>query len=241
VALSVVDDNRDRFVAGRVIEQPEVRSLPNVQGRYAVIYADPPWRFVTYSPRGEARSAASHYECMTFVDLCRLPIREHAAADCSLLLWATDPMLKNALALIEAWGFTYKTVAFTWAKLNSSVINPPYSSKDFFTGMGYWTRANPELCLLATIGKPRRLSKAVRQLIISPRREHSRKPDEAYGRIEDLVSGPYLELFARRSRRGWTSWGNQVSLFDEEPMPTRDRRLRSARRSSSISDLFDGV
>jgi N6-adenosine-specific RNA methylase IME4 len=117
-----------------------------------------------------------------------------------LLLWATNPMLKSALALIEAWGFTYKTVAFTWTKLNSKVISPPYSSEDFFMGTGYWTRANPEQCLLATIGKPRRLSKAVRQLIISPRREHSRKPDEAYGRIEDLASGPYLELFARRSR-----------------------------------------
>ena len=93
----------------------------------------------------------------------------------------------------------------------------------------------------ATIGKPRRLSKAVRQLIISPRREHSRKPDEAYGRIEGLVSGPYLELFAWCSRPGWKSWGNQVSLFDEEPMPTRNRRLGSARRSSSICDLFEGV
>jgi N6-adenosine-specific RNA methylase IME4 len=185
----------------------------NLHGRYAVIYADPPWRFATFSPKGEGRSATMHYNCMAFADLCRLPIRDHATLDCCLFLWTTDPMLPRALELINAWGFAYKTVAFTWAKLNRSSVGPTFSEPAFFTGMGYWTRANPEQCLLATSGKPRRLSKAVRQLIVSPRREHSRKPDEAYGRIEALVSGPYLELFARSHRPGWTVWGDQIGLF----------------------------
>jgi N6-adenosine-specific RNA methylase IME4 len=190
------------------IQPFEAKSLLDLQGRYAVIYADPLWRFATYSPKGEGRSASVHCKCMAFSDLCRLPVREHAASDCCLFLWATDPMLPRALGPIEAWGFTYKTVAFTWAKLNCNVAASSFSSQDFFTGMGYWTRANPEQCLLATVGKPRRLSKAVRQLMISPRREHSRKPDEAYGRIEALVQGPYLELFARSRRPNWTAWGD---------------------------------
>jgi len=80
--------------------------------------------------------------------------------------------------------------------------------------MGYWTRANSEPCLLATRGKPKRLSAAVRQGIIEPRREHSRKPDCVHERIERLVAGPYLELFARATRPGWTCWGNEVGKFD---------------------------
>jgi N6-adenosine-specific RNA methylase IME4 len=186
----------------------------SVEGRYPVIYVDPPWRFATFSRKGEGSSAAAHYSCMAFSDLCRLPVGEHAQPDCSLFLWTTDPMLPKALELIAAWGFTYKTVAFTWAKLNRVVVGPTFCERDFFTGMGYWTRANAELCLLATIGRPKRTSMAVKRLIVAPRREHSRKPDEAYGRIEQLVAGPYLELFARNSRPGWMAWGDQVGLFD---------------------------
>jgi N6-adenosine-specific RNA methylase IME4 len=218
--FEIAGGNCNAFVADQTIRQPGAKSLLDLQGRYAVIYADPPWRFATYSPKGEGRSASAHYRCMAFSDLCRLPIREHAASDCCLVLWTTDPMLPRAMDLIEAWGFTYKTVAFTWAKLNRSVGGTSFSNQDFFTGMGYWTRANPEQCLLATIGKPRRRSRAIRQLIISPRRGHSRKPDEAYGRIEDLVPGPYLELFARSRRPDWTAWGDQVGWLDGERAPT---------------------
>ena len=126
--------------------------------------------------------------------------------DCVLFLWAIDPMLPDALELIKAWGFTYKTVAFTWAKINESGKDP--------IGGGYWTRANPEMCLLATRGKPKRLNADVRQLLMAPRREHSRKPDEVYGRIEALVDGPYLEMFARQTHPGWDSWGNEVGKFE---------------------------
>ncbi len=118
-------------------------------------------------------------------------------------MWAVDPMLPEALEVIKAWGFKYKTVGFTWAKQNKNDLG-------MFTGLGYWTRANPEMCLLATKGKPKRISKSVRQLVIDKRQEHSRKPDVIYDRIEQLLDGPYVELFARRERTGWDSWGNQI-------------------------------
>ena len=107
-----------------------------------------------------------------------------------------------------------KTVAFYWVKQNTK-------SDGFFTGLGYWTRANPEQCLLATRGKPRRVNKDVRKLVVAPRREHSRKPEEVRAQIERLVAGPYLELFARDTKRGWDCWGDQAGLFDRGTVPTR--------------------
>jgi N6-adenosine-specific RNA methylase IME4 len=171
---------------------------------HGVILADPPWTFATYSRKGKGRSAEAHYDCMSLADIKALPVADWAAPDCALFLWATDPSLPQALEVIEAWGFAYKTVAFTWAKTTKDGAGFPI-------GCGYWTRANPEQCLLATRGRPQRLSRAVPQLILAPRREHSRKPDEAYERIEALVPGPYLELFARAPRAGWYSWGYEVA------------------------------
>jgi N6-adenosine-specific RNA methylase IME4 len=187
--------------------------FPSCQ-KYGVIYADPPWSFRTWSNKGTGRSAVSHYDCMDFTDIAALPVASIAADDCTLLLWATDPLLPKALELIDAWGFTYKTVGFTWAKTNAK-------SEGYFTGMGYWTRSNPEMCLLATRGKPARSVKDVRQLVVAPRREYSRKPDEVAERIVRLLAGPYIELFARTARRGWDSWGDQASLFDGGPVSTR--------------------
>ena len=171
---------------------------------YGAILADPPWHWKARSAKGEGRSAKNHYDVMDAAELKALTIP--AADDCVLFLWAIDPMLPDAFSLIKAWGFTYKTVAFTWAKINLSGKDP--------IGGGYWTRANPEMCLLATRGKPKRLNADVRQLLMAPRREHSRKPDEVYGRIERLVSGPYLEMFARQTHPGWDSWGNEVGKFE---------------------------
>jgi len=143
-------------------------------------------------------------------------------------MWVTDPLLDQAMELISAWGFNYKTVAFYWVKTNKNVdLNNLSSEKDFFTGLGYWTRANPEMCLLATKGKPKRISKSVRRLLITKRREHSRKPDEVYSGIENLVKGPYLELFARNTKKGWDSWGNQVGLFDK-----KNKKIETRKRPS---------
>ena len=171
--------------------------------KYSVIYADPPWYFKNYSSKGEGRNPKQHYECMSIDDICNLDIDEITERDCVLLMWVVDPLLQEAFRVIEAWGFTYKTVGFTWSKTNQKSLG-------FSTGLGYWTRSNPEMCLLATKGKPKRLSKSVKQLVISPRREHSRKPDEMYTYIEQLLDGPYIELFARNTREGWDSWGNEV-------------------------------
>lgn len=182
--------------------------LPGLQSKhYGVIYADPAWKFAVRSPKGAGRSAEQHYPCMKLPDIKALPVLEHAADDCVLLMWVTDPFLEKGFEVIKSWGFTYKTVGFYWAKTNQS--GSP------FMGGGYWTRANPEQCLLATRGSPKRLNKDVRRLVVDQRREHSRKPDRMYRDIERLAPGPYCELFARSGRPGWDSWGNDVHKFGE--------------------------
>ena len=177
--------------------------IPFPNKKYNIIYADPAWTFKTYSNKGKSRSPEKHYNCMTIQDIYNLPVQDISEDNCILLIWVVNPMLPEAIKTIESWGFKYKTVAFTWVKSNKT--------KGFFTGMGYWTRANPEMCLLATKGKVSRLSKSVKQLIISKRREHSRKPDEIRDRIVQLVGDlPRIELFARHKTKGWDCWGNEV-------------------------------
>jgi N6-adenosine-specific RNA methylase IME4 len=192
-------------------------TLSTASDHYRVIYADPPWQFATYSHKGKGRSPEAYYECMSLADIKALPVGDWAAKDCVLLLWTTDPLLPTAFEVINAWGFCYKTVGFYWAKLNKRAVGAVSPDHDFFTGLGFWTRANPELCLLATRGHPKRLRADVKKLIVSPRREHSRKPDEAYARIEALCAGPYLELFARAARPGWDRWGAQSDLRQLSP------------------------
>ncbi|MEM0949943.1 MAG: MT-A70 family methyltransferase [Pseudomonadota bacterium] len=183
--------------------------------KYGVIYADPPWYFKNYSAKGTGRAAISHYDVMSQDELKSYPVRDYAAKDCALFLWATDPMLPQAISVMEGWGFTYKTVAFTWVKTNKNAKEKTLAENPFFTGLGYWTRANAEICLMGTIGKPKRLAKDVRRLLVSERREHSRKPDETYRRIERLVSGPYLELFARQRQQGWDAVGKEADRCDD--------------------------
>lgn len=191
--------------------------LPRVDGGYGAILADPPWTFATYSAKGKGRSAEAHYDCMTLEQIEGLAVSDVAAKDCVLFMWATDPLLPAALRVIEAWGFKYKTVGFYWAKstkakldINERLLEVFVSSGAHPIGTGYWTRANPEMCLLATRGHPKRQSRRVRKLMVEPRREHSRKPDLVYDRIEALVGGPYLELFSRQRQPGWDSWGLEV-------------------------------
>lgn len=150
---------------------------------------------------------------MSAEDLSKLPVPEIACGDCVLFLWVTWPTLLQAVTLIETWGFKYKTCAFDWTKANASQVEMFDDSMEGQMGMGYWTRANSEPCLLATRGKPKRLHADIRQAIIAPRREHSRKPDGVHKRIERLVTGPYIELFARQKRPGWDAWGNQTDKF----------------------------
>ena len=199
------------------------------RGHYGAIFADPPWSFLTRSDKGKDRSPEQHYDCMPLDEIKALPVADVASKDCALFLWTIDTHLPMALEVLDAWGFTYKTRAFTWAKLNRKYFS--YDPEDqlahedraWFKGMGFWTRANTEDCLLATRGSPKRLSKAVRRLIVSPVREHSRKPSEALQRVEELVSGPYLEMFSRESRPGWDHMGQEVGKFDPLNPVERDR------------------
>ncbi len=141
---------------------------------------------------------------MPLEDIKALPVEELAGRDCVLFLWATFPMLQEALDVIRAWGFRFKTVAFTWIKLAPK-------SDSIFWGLGYWTRSNAEICLLATKGQPKRQAKNVHQVIISHVQEHSRKPEEARRRIVALMGNvPRVELFAREASQGWDVWGNEV-------------------------------
>lgn len=175
---------------------------------YGVIYADPPWSFESWSGKTGTphRGAHDHYPVQGTDWLKSLNPAEFAAPDCALFMWVVDSHLDVAIGLMRAWGFGYKTKAFTWVKTAKSG-NPRI-------GMGYWTRKSAEICLMGTRGKPKRLGKGVREVIMEPRREHSRKPDETYSRIEALVGGPYLELFARQAHPGWDAWGNEVGKFE---------------------------
>jgi N6-adenosine-specific RNA methylase IME4 len=185
-----------------------ITEFENTDKKYKLIYADPPWLFKSYSEKGEGRSPQKlHYGCMNLKDICDLPVGNMADDDCVLLMWVTDPFLEKGFEVIKSWGFTYKTVGFYWAKQNMR-------SDDLFMGLGYWTRANPEQCLLATKGKPKRVSKSVKKLVVDHRREHSRKPDSIYESIEQLVDGPYLELFSRTTKPGWDVIGNDVDKFE---------------------------
>ena len=176
-------------------------------GAYGLIMADPPWQFAVRSPKGEGRSASQHYPVMKLDEIAALPVGEVAGPDCILLLWVIDPMLPHAMRILEAWGFTYKTVGFYWTKRTRSGL--PH------VGQGFWTRANPEQCWLATRGSPKRADKAVRRWIDAPIREHSRKPDLAYARAERLGGDvPRLELFGRQQRHGWDVWGLEAGKFE---------------------------
>ena len=169
--------------------------------QYNIIYADPPWKYERNKVQG---AAEKHYSTMDIKDLCALPVADIAAKDSALFLWTTFPMLTEALQLIEAWGFTYKTIAFVWLKQNRK-------SPGWFYGLGYWTRGNAEICLFAKKGAPKRKSASVHQFIISPIEVHSKKPDVAREKIVSLMGDiPRIELFARQAPAGWDVWGNEV-------------------------------
>ncbi len=178
--------------------------IPFPDKRYSIIYADPPW---SYQNKGTRAAASKHYGVMTLDDIKKMSVGASegiANDDCALFMWSTFPMLKEALDVIEAWGFTYKTVAFNWVKQNKS-------GEGLFMGLGNWTRSNSEICLLAVKGKPKRVSAGVRSVVLSPRKNHSQKPAEVRDKIVELMGDvPRIELFARERVDGWDAWGNEV-------------------------------
>lgn len=170
--------------------------------KYDIIYADPPWRYQDRKP--PAGGAEQYYETMVLTDILNMPISSICSENSILFLWATYPLLPEAIQTVKAWGFNYKCVAFTWVKQNKK-------GQGFFYGLGRWTRGNPEICLLATKGKPKRVSTSVENLTISPLRKHSQKPDIVRDKIVQLMGDlPRIELFARETAQGWDSWGNEV-------------------------------
>jgi site-specific DNA-methyltransferase (adenine-specific) len=172
-------------------------------GIYQVIYADPPWSYRDKCKAGR-RGVEFKYPTLSHNDIAALPVEELSANDALLFLWVTWPMLFEAQRVIRAWGFEYKTLAWVWVKLSQK-------GKRYHWGMGNWTRANSEPCLLAVKGRPHRISASVLSIIEAPVRAHSQKPNEAYGLIERLVGDvPRVELFARQKWPGWHSWGNEV-------------------------------
>lgn len=174
--------------------------------KYSIIYADPPWFYNKHgNPKGcFGKGAAGHYELMKYGEIARLPIPRIASDNSALFLWVTFPNLEEGVRLFKDWGFTYKTLGFSWIKTNSK------NGKPFF-GIGYYAKSNCEVCLMGIRGRMAPVSNKVSSCVISPRREHSRKPDEVRERIVELFGDlPRIELFARQRVNRWDCWGNEV-------------------------------
>ncbi len=201
--------------------------ISNTQNKYQIIYADPPWK---YSDSGCNGACENHYNTMTISDICALPVKEIANDDCVLFLWTTYPMLQEAMTLMEAWGFKYKSIAFQWLKLNKS-------GKGFYFGLGRWTRGNTEPCLIGVKGKPYKFvrSKGVSQIIEYPLTRHSAKPPIVRDKIIELMGDiPRIELFARDSAAGWDCWGNEAPDESTLPLPEVEQKDDSGQMT-----LFD--
>lgn len=173
--------------------------------QYNIIYADPPWFYNKRKnpTKSFGKGAAGHYNVMKFDEIATLPIPKIADNNCVLFLWVTFPNLKEGVNLFESWGFKYTTLGFSWIKTN------PKNGKPFF-GIGYYAKSNCEVCLMGIKGNMKPVSNLVSSCVISPRREHSRKPDEVRKRIVELFGDvPRIELFARQHFAGWDCWGNE--------------------------------
>ena len=182
----------------------QTTDLSMIPHKYNIIYADPPWSFKTYSDNGKDRSPENHYDCMSLQDIKELPVNNISEDNCVLFIWVTYPCLEQAFDVINAWGFTFKTVGFTWVKKNKK-------ADSWFWGMGYWTRSNAEICIIATKGSIPRQSSSVHQIIDTPIEAHSKKPDVTRERIVELCGDlPRIELFARENLEHWDCWGNQT-------------------------------
>lgn len=182
--------------------------------QYPVVLSDFPWHFQNWGRDVGRRSAASHYKTQMLDFLKALPIYDVMAKDSVLLMWTSGALLKDSLELGLSYGLKYGTMAYVWHK---RTVTDRYD--DF--GLGYWTRAQTEQVLLFTKGKPKRRSKRVRQLVVAPKtRIHSEKPGALYPAVEELLEGPYLELFARKVHPGWHALGFDIDGRDiRESLP----------------------
>ena len=174
-------------------------------GGYDLIMADPPWHYEMRTEAGEAKSPQAYYQTMSIDAIKALPVEALAGRNCLLWLWAVGPMLPQALDVMAAWGFEFKTQG-EWAKMTKN-------GKQAF-GTGYILRSAGEPFLIGTRGAPR-TTKSVRSVILAPVREHSRKPEKAFAEAEKLMpDAKRLELFSRQQRAGWDVWGNETRKFE---------------------------
>ncbi len=175
---------------------------------YGAILADPPWSYEMRSEKGYEKSPEAHYATMSDADIAALPVRDLAKPDCMLFMWAVAPKVPAALEVMKAWGFTYKSMGF-WHKVTAS-------GKSCF-GTGYIFRSAAEPYLVGTMGSPKTGSRSVRNVIVSERREHSRKPPELRRDVELLTPKQFrCELFAREPWPGNDIWGNETGKFGEK-------------------------
>jgi N6-adenosine-specific RNA methylase IME4 len=191
---------------------------------FELILADPPWRFRTWNETNQKKSASRHYSLMMAADIRALPVRELAAKDCALVLWAVQAMVPQALDVMKAWGFAFKSMG-AWAKLSKT-------GRRYAFGTGYIYRSAAEFYILGTIGKPKVAARNVRNLIVEPVRSHSQKPDRMHYDLEQLFpNARKIELFGRQNRKGWTVWGDQSDKFD-----LKKRNQDGAQKISKRSD-----
>ena len=178
--------------------------IPFPEKKYNIIYVDPPWSYNNFQGKGKSHGdVTAHYKTLGVEEIKSLNVSQISDENCMLFLWVTYPNLIEGLEVLKSWGFTYKTVGFTWVKTNKN--------KGYYSGLGFYTNSNCEICLIGRKGKFERKSKKVKQLVIDKLREHSRKPDCVRDRIVELCGDlPRIELFARQKTDGWDCWGNEV-------------------------------
>lgn len=215
------------LIAGEETLHPAVlQPLPEIEGGWPFIMADPPWNFRSWVANANPdsdRSASRHYRTMSLEEIQAMPVKQIAAKNAHLALWITSPFLIAGyhLPILKAWGFKPSSTFVVWCKLKRSaggrqlqMITLEELHRFLHFGQGHTTRKNVEICVLARRGNARRIDRAVPELIVSPVREHSRKPDDAYDYAQRYAAGPYLELFSREERKGWTTWGNEAGKFN---------------------------
>lgn len=214
-----------RSLAGAAVANDARKTVDLFDGlaprHFGAVLADPPWTFVSNSQAKPGRNARRHYKTMSIAEIASLPVERYLADDAVLFLWITGPLfvLGAHLPVMKAWGFKPSGIGFVWIKLNPKAASLFFLKTDLSMGGGFTTRKNAEFCLIGKRGRSVRRDAAVHEIIIEPRRDHSRKPDETHRRIERYCAGPYLELFGRQQRPNWTVRGDEADKF---PLAGRD-------------------
>jgi len=213
-------------MTGQLLQFPRVIN-PIPRGDFGLIAADPPWKYASWSENNDpnnSRAPERHYQTQTLEWIASLPVAQTGGANVHLMLWIPGPFLVAGahLPILESWNFRPSGIAYVWLKQNKKALQgrffPPVSEKDFFMGLGKTTRQNAEFVVLGRRGRPVRHDKGNHQLIIEPRREHSRKPEDFYTRAERYAGDVRrLELFGRQQREGWEVWGNETAKFSNLP------------------------